>query len=132
MFKASSIMTKDVLTVSEGTPIHEAMRILVDNNVTGLPVVSEDMRLVGMISEKDMLNSLYNEHIQDALVKEVMTRDIVTFDENDDLADVCECLIENNFRRVPILSEGKLAGIVSRRDIIKFILKLRRRKEKSR
>ena len=77
-----------------------------------------------------MLKLLYETRIQDASVAEVMTREVVSFDENDDVIDVCECLIDNHFRRVPILSEGRLAGIISRRDIIKFILKLRKTNNK--
>ena len=58
-----------------------------------------------------------------------MIRDSTTFNEEDDLFDIYECLMENSFRRVPILSEGKLRGLISRRDIIKFILKLRKKGE---
>ena len=130
MFTANSVMTKDVITVSQNTPVYEAMRVLVENRITGLPVVSDDMSLLGMVSEKDMLKLLYETHIQDAPVAEVMTREVVSFDENDDVIDVCECLIDNHFRRIPILSEGRLAGIISRRDIIKFILKLRKTNNK--
>jgi CBS domain-containing protein len=57
-----------------------------------------------------------------------MTRDVKCFEEDDSLTDVCECLIDSPFRRVPILSGGKLVGIVSRADIIKFILRIRRGK----
>jgi CBS domain-containing protein len=126
MFKASKIMTRSLVTVRENTSIQEAMNILVDNNIAGLPVVTEDMRLLGIVSEKDMLSLLYKpQSKKPKLVSEVMTRDVVHFNESDDLFDICECLIENKFRRVPILAEGKLAGIISRRDIIKFIIKLR-------
>ena len=126
MFKASKVMTRSLITVRENTSLREAMNILVDNNIAGLPVVTEDMRLIGMVSEKDMLSLLYKpQPNKTKFVSEVMTRDVVHFNESDDLFDICECLIENNFRRVPILTEGKLTGIISRRDIIKFIIKLR-------
>jgi len=125
MFAAQQVMTRNLVTVREDMPIYEAMKILAEQNITGLPVVSADDRVVGIVSEKDMLKLLYGPHIKQGAVSEIMTRDVVCFDENDDLVDICECLIQKHFRRVPILSEGKLVGIISRRDIIKFILELR-------
>ena len=57
-----------------------------------------------------------------------MTKDIVTFDEDDTLIDITECFLANPFRRVIITSGGKISGVVSRRDIIQYILNLRQRK----
>ena len=51
-----------------------------------------------------------------------MTEDIVSFNVQDDLIAVCECLVKNRFRRVPILREGHLVGIISRRDLIRYIM----------
>ena len=126
MLKAKDAMIEDVISVSEDTPTYEAMRVLVDKNITGLPVVSDDMILLGIVSEKDLLNLLFSSHVDAGPVSEFMTRDVVTFDADDELVDVCKCLMDNNFRRVPVVSEGKLVGLISRKDIIKFILKLRK------
>jgi len=60
-----------------------------------------------------------------------MTKDPVCFNAEDSLIDIAECFIENNFRRVPIIAEGKLVGVISRKDIIAYILKLRGRNKKS-
>jgi CBS domain-containing protein len=125
MFKAKKIMTTDVCTIREDTSIREAMQLLLEKNVTGLPVLSEDGRLKGIVTEKDMLNQLYNSKMEDTPVSSIMTSEVVTFDENDDLIDVCEAMINSHFRRVPILSGGKLAGVISRKDIIGFINSLR-------
>lgn len=127
MFRAKSIMTKYVLTVQEDTDIIEAMRLLIDHNVTGMPVVDCHNNLKGIISEKDMLRMLY-EGDKYAKVGELMTRDVVTFGEEAELPDICECLINNNFRRIPIVNEDKLVGIISRKDIIKFILQARQKR----
>ncbi len=126
MFSAKSIMKTDLITVREDTPIYTAMRILLEHRVTGLPVVEEGMRLIGVVSEKDMLATLYNAKMGRDTVASIMTRDVVVFQEDDDLIDVCEAMIKGSFRRVPIVSGGKLVGLISRRDIIKFILELRR------
>lgn len=125
MFKAKTVMVTDIITVKKHTPIYEAIRILVEHNITGLPVVNDDMTLAGILSEKDVLKLLYETHDKPGVVEDYMSENIVTFDENDNLIDITECLINNNFRRVPITSGGKLAGIISRKDIIKYILELR-------
>ena len=131
MFEAKTIMTTDLVTVKRETGIYEAIRTMVENNITGLPVVNDDMSLAGIITEKDVLKLLYNIEDKPGKVEDFMTKGIVTFNQDDSLIDITDRLIKSNFRRVPIVAEGKLAGIVSRKDIIKYILKLRRRDGKS-
>lgn len=122
MFNAKDIMTKEVSTVRQDAKITSVIRLLVQKRVTGVPVVSEDMHLLGVVTEKDILKTLrYDPDIKGKTAADLMTSDIISFDENDGLMEVFESLVESNFRRVPILSEGKLVGIVSRRDIIKFL-----------
>jgi len=126
MFEAKTIMETRLITVDRHTPIYEAIRTLVKNNITGLPVVNEDMILRGIITEKDVLSLLYNSEDKPGTVEGFMTKGIVSFDREDSLIDIAESFINNNFRRVPIVAMGKLVGIISRKDIIKYILKLRR------
>ena len=78
--------------------------------------------MVGIITEKDSLKLLSEDADESATVEEYMTRDVVSFDVEDGLIPVCEGLINNNFRRVPILSNGRLVGIISRKDVIQYIL----------
>ncbi len=122
MNETKTIMTTNVVTVKSDTPIDQALELLIEKNVTGLPVVDDDMRLLGIISEKDMLKLLPSQEDESATVADYMTKDITCFDQDEDLIAICECLINNNFRRIPIVSNGKLVGIISRRDIIKYII----------
>ena len=127
MLKAKDIMTEDVISVKKETPIYEALELLGKNNITGIPVVKEDMILVGILSEKDVLSLFYSlEDDEEKTVDDFMTRPAIHFDENESLLDVCDCLKDNYFRRVPVTSEGRLVGVVSRKDIIDYILQLRR------
>jgi CBS domain-containing protein len=96
MIKAKDIMSRKVTTVHEYANVMDVIKLLVDHNVTGVPVVDDAGRLL-------------------------MTTEIVHFDEDENLMTIFESLVQRNFRRVPILSEGRLVGIVSRRDIIKFL-----------
>ncbi|GAI76084.1 unnamed protein product, partial [marine sediment metagenome] len=109
-------------------PIYEALKLLVKYNITGIPVVRDDMILVGVLSEKDVLRLFYaHENEEGGTVNDFMTQPAVHFDKDESLLDVCDCLTNNYFRRVPVTSEGKLVGIISRTDIIDYILQLRRK-----
>ncbi len=127
MFKAKDIMTKEVISVKKDTPIYEAVELLAKNEITGIPVVEDDMTLVGILTEKDVLRLFYaDEDEKNKTVNYFMTQPAVHFDEDESLPDVCNCLMDNPFRRVPVTSSDKLVGIISRPDFIKYILQLRR------
>ncbi len=123
MVCAKDIMSAEIITITKDATMKHVIQLLVTRGITGLPVVSDDMELLGIVTEKDVLKALYNRDVQVNSVADLMTGDIVSFDENDDLIKVFKGLVENNFRRVPILSQGKLVGIISRTDIIKFLSK---------
>ena len=123
MVCAKDIMSTEIVTITEDATMKHVIQLLVTRGITGLPVVSDDMEMLGIVTEKDVLKALYNQDVQVNSVADLMTGDIVFFDENDDLIKVFKGLVENNFRRVPILSQGKLVGIISRTDIIKFLSK---------
>ena len=127
MLRAKDIMTQSVIFVKPNTPVHKAMEMLVVNNISGIPVVDDDMALVGIISEKDILrlNTDFKGLINTS-VADFMTQPAIFFEENESLLDVEQCLANNDFRRVPVTSRGTLVGIISRRDIIKRMLKAAR------
>ncbi len=127
MLKAKEIMTTNVVSVTKDTPIYEAMELLIKHEITGMPVVDDDMTLVGVISEKDCLRLFYaDEEEKNQTVQHFMTQPAVYYHENDSLKTVCDFMMINYFRRVPVASRnGKLVGILSRPDVIKHILKQR-------
>jgi CBS domain-containing protein len=129
MLKAKDIMRTDVVTVKSQTPVYQAIQELMDNKITSLPVVDDDMTVVGVISEKDILKLLYDLEKDGGAVADYMTEMAVSFDPEDNLLDICNCFMKNPFRRVSILSDGKLAGIINRTDIIKYILKIKQHDE---
>ena len=122
MIRAKNVMSRKITTVTEGVNIKHVMRLLAENKITGVPVVSEDMHLLGIITEKDILKALlYGKDVKSKTAGELMTTQLVTFEEDEDLMTIFKTLVEGSFRRVPILSNGRLTGIVSRRDIINFL-----------
>ena len=127
MLRARDIMSRNVISVQRDAPILEAVKLLVENNISGLPVVEDDMTLAGILSEKDVVELFYDsKQAEDKIVNDYMTYPAVHFEENHALLNVCDFLVKNIFRRVPITSDGKLVGIISVKDILNTVLQLRR------
>ena len=127
MLRAKDVMRENVVNVKKATPIYEAIKLLRDNHITGVPVVDDDMALIGILSEKDVLSLLFYAYgdEEQKVVGDFMTQPPVHFDREESLLNVCDCLIANGFRRVPITSKGRLVGIISRADLIDCILHLK-------
>ena len=122
MLQAKDIMTKDVVTVRTDTLMEEALELMLAHKISGMPVVSKDMTLMGIITEKDILNQFFGrQQVEGKAVEEFMTQPAVHFDENDSLESICKCLAEVTFRRVPVTKEGKVVGIVSRPDVLRCV-----------
>ena len=125
MREAKEIMTKQVICIRKETPIFEALKLMATNNITGIPVVEEDMTLVGMLSEQDVLRLFHTyDDEKDRTVNDFMTQPAIHFEEDELLLDVCYCLRDNSIRRVPVTSNGKVTGVISRSDILKCIIQL--------
>ncbi len=123
MMLAKEIMTLHVITVSPDTPIAEALNLLADNDITGIPVCESDGKVIGILSEKDVLCLMQDgENAQGRKVSEFMTVPAITFDISENIHDICECLATYHFRRVPVTEGGKIVGIISRRDILRCII----------
>jgi CBS domain-containing protein len=127
MFPITDVMTKEVVTTTIDTPILAAAEILVDRRITGLPVVDAENNLVGILSEYDVLQLLTDtspDH--NRVVNDFMSKRVISFEDTASAVDVCEFFLKNpNKRRVPITHHGKLVGLVSRGDIVRYIVKIR-------
>ncbi len=121
---ARSVMQRNLVTIGADAPLSEAIRLLMEHRVSGLPVVEGDMRLVGILTEKDLLRLLYEERGAVTCVGDLMTREMRAFDADTPLEQVCDCLMANHFRRVPILDGGRLVGLISRADLMPTILEV--------
>jgi CBS-domain-containing membrane protein len=137
--KVKDVMTTKVVSVSPDNSVKRAAGIMLDKHVSGLPVVDDEGMLVGLISEGDLLRrselglriiaapeqSASLEERASAYVKshawkvaDVMSCDVVTVEEEADLCDAATLMAENGVKRLPVIRNGKLAGIVSRADLL--------------
>ena len=119
----TSIMTTNVISVMPDTPIYEALDLLAKHRISGLPVVDADENVVGILTEKDVLRILIDRKLGLlSTVEDYMSRNVISFSEEDSAIEICKFFIRSNIRRVPIVRDGRLVGIVSRADIITLIL----------
>ncbi|HEX6197123.1 MAG TPA: CBS domain-containing protein [Jiangellaceae bacterium] len=130
---AREIMTSPVVTVESDLPIKEAARLLDKNDITSLPVVDDQQRLVGIVSEADLLRGeiahdprgharpLADDKERPATVADVMTLGVITVNENTDAADIARLMLDTGVKSVPVTHGMRVVGIVSRRDLIRAI-----------
>ena len=127
MLSIKRVMKTNVISVNPEMPIFDALNLLVQHKISGMPVVNEQMEVIGILTEKDVLKLLIDINLDiKKTVDDYMTRDVVCFKEEDSAIDVCKFFITRPYRRVPIVRDGKLVGIVSRRDIVELILEAKK------
>lgn len=129
MLTAREVMSSPVISVPPNALIEEALDRMVDCGVSGLPVVDEEQQLVGVLSEFDTLMLLgeNEEHSRVAPVAVYMTRDVETIDADAELDEIAMTFYRRGVRRLPVLEEGRVIGIVSRRDLMKMVRETRSR-----
>lgn len=126
----SKYMAKDLISFQPDQPIVEAIDIMLSKRISGGPVLNEKGDLVGILSEKDCLKIIvdrayHNQPNQKSEVKDYMSRAVATVDIDQDIVDVANTFLSTNFRRFPVVENGKLKGQVSRRDIMKAVRELK-------
>lgn len=122
MLKANEIMTKSVSTIQSDKTLLDATNILIAEGISGIPVVDEKEILVGIITEKDILNFVFSDNLKEIKIEDVMTKGVISFSPDDHVDSIAIIIGQSRFRRVPIIVDGKVIGIISRRDIIKTAL----------
>ena len=133
------IMTKNVISVSPNTPLKEVGRILKEKRISGIPVVDDDGNIAGIITVTDILKMLQEIYqwqeleksttglnISDLVgreelnkkVKDVMTKNVYTLDENKNISEVMRLMFTNKIHTIPITKDDKLVGIIGKRDLV--------------
>ncbi len=147
--KVSDVMTKHVISISQETSVFVAIRLMLKHHISGLPVIDEHARLVGILSEGDFLRraEIETEHKRslwfDALfgptdgaaayvhshglaVREVMTPDPITVAEDTTLDEVVRLMETRGVKRLPVLRDGRVVGIVTRANLMRALLSIHR------
>jgi CBS domain-containing protein len=143
--KAKDVMTTRVVTVGPGTTVREVAELLLRHRISAVPVVDGDGRLAGIVSEGDLIHrvetgtaersrswwlrlfedreTLAAEYVKSHATKvsDVMTKPVITVDEEADLAEIATVLERNRIKRVPVMRGDRLVGIVSRANLLQGI-----------
>lgn len=132
--RTKEIMSTPVITVTPSTHVKAAARLLVERGISAVPVVDADGLLVGIVSEADLVPletgpdprahaiPLKRPHrTVPCRVAEVMTTQVVALPEDADAAEAARLMLRRHVKRIPIVSRGRVVGIVSRRDVIRIL-----------
>ncbi len=145
--KAKDIMTSNVVTLKKEMGVEEAAEILLEKGVGGAPVVDDAGNVIGMVTESDLimedvklhfptfihllsgiiyLESIkaFEEKLKKAVavkVEDVMSKKVISVTEDTSIEDIATLMIEKGISRLPVMREGKLVGLVSKRDIVRTI-----------
>jgi len=117
MVRARDIMTKEVVSTKCSCKVEEVTRVLYFHGISGLPVLDDEMQVIGMVTEADILGRKAG---QDR-VEDIMSSPVCTVSEGMSLEEIARVLSEREIKRAPVVREGKLVGIVSRADVVKAL-----------
>lgn len=144
---AASVMTRNVITVRPNATVAEVAAVLAEHDISAVPVCDADGRVLGMLSEGDLMRPFgaANEirrawwlgmlaegadlapefldyvRVDRRQAQDLMTKEVVAATERTDLAEIADLMSKHRIKRVPILTDGKLVGIVSRADVVQAL-----------
>ncbi len=121
--KAAEVMQQPVIAATPRASLRDVATQLIVNEISGMPVADVDGRVVGVITEADIIRALNEgKRLENLTASSVMTGPPITVDVETNLADVMKRLEEHRIVRVPVTSQNKLVGIIARRDVIRVVL----------
>lgn len=138
------IMKTDVYAVDMEAELLDVLRLITEKGVSGVPVVNGDGKPVGFISDGDIIRFLASEHplvvnpssfieinfdsrlrtLMKRKVKEIAKKRVITVDSDDSLSDICGVMVENHIKKAPVMSDGKMVGIINVSNITKYAFKM--------
>lgn len=118
---ARNLMTAPVTSVDPETPLSEIARLLAGEHIGGVPVTDAEERVLGFVSEADIMNALLKGRSLGTLAEQVMSSPVHTVDEFDLTDEVIALFREHHIHHLPVVRQGKLLGIITPSDVIRFL-----------
>ena len=128
---AFDYMTSKVITFKADQGIREVIETIIKRKISGAPVINNNGEIIGIITEKDCLGLIYDEKYHNlppnkGKVIHYMSKKVVTVDFKTRIDELANMFMNSNFRRYPVIKNGKMVGIISRRDILKACRKIKK------
>lgn len=117
-------MSSRLITLKPDMNIHAAMKVLLENRISGAPVVDDAGALVGVLSKKDCLKVAFSATYHKewgGSVSEYMSREVETVDAETDIVEVAERFLKGPYRRFPVMANERLVGQISRHDVLRAL-----------
>jgi CBS domain-containing protein len=116
--KVNDVMTPTVRSVTLSQPLTEAAKVMKEADVGSLPVVDDDRRLIGILTDRDIVLRAVAERVDPQSVKagDVASRDLVTVEPEEDLDEALRLMAEHQVRRLPVVEDGRLVGMLAQAD----------------
>jgi CBS domain-containing protein len=147
MLKARDIMTSKVITVDENQSVKDLAKILADNKISGVPVLDSEGKIVGVVTESDLIDRAKKVHIPTVMrlfdsylflespermekdlkkmsastVKDICNRNVVTVEPDTPLDEIATLMAEKKVHTLPVVLDGRLEGIIGKTDIIRTL-----------
>ena len=122
MTRVDEMMNRQVVTVTPEMTLAETVKVFTENRVGGAPVIDKDRRVVGMISELQLLDVVFDLEARDMPVSAYMAPNVQCVLPSDSLAHVGQMFALYSFRRLPVVEDDRLVGVVTRRDLMNYAL----------
>lgn len=122
------IMSDQVRTTGADHPLHDATQAMVRSGLSALPVITEDERVIGLLTERELLRHQLTQYLQGGprgaaapqrTVRDAMTRQVLCVSPDQPLAEVASLMVNKDIDRVPVVQEGRLVGVLARSDIVR-------------
>jgi len=144
MLTATDIMTKDVITATSGTTVEELARLLIDHKISGVPILNDDKKIIGIVTENDLIKKNKRFHIPTIIrlfdayflldsgkveeeikkmvattVGEICTTKVVSIQEDTTLEEIATIMAEQHVHLLPVLRDNEVVGIVGKADVVR-------------
>ena len=125
MITAREIMTEDVVSIDPESSLEEAIELLLLQEISGLPVTDREGRLIGIVTEFALMAIVYDAKIRQEPVSKHMTTEVLTIEADEPISKIADMCIVHRVRRVPVMKDGRIIGLIARRDVLRALYEAR-------